>query len=43
MIQVVERSVDQVRQYVTQPDVLSPPGFMFVIYWFFMHVLKQAI
>ena len=43
LIEVVERTFEEVRQYVTQPEVLSPPGFMFTVYWFFMHVLKQTI
>ena len=40
---MVERTYDEVRQYVSQPEVLSPPGFMFTVYWFFMHILKQTI
>ncbi|XP_037084846.1 uridine diphosphate glucose pyrophosphatase NUDT14-like isoform X2 [Pollicipes pollicipes] len=43
VIEVVEMTIDQVRQYVSQDDVLSPPGFLFCIYWFFMHKLKQSL
>lgn len=43
LIEVVERSYDEIRSYVTQDEVLSPPGFMFTVYWFFMHKLKQTI
>ncbi|KAF0313712.1 Uridine diphosphate glucose pyrophosphatase [Amphibalanus amphitrite] len=42
LIEVVELSYDQVRQYVSRPEVLSPPGFLFTIYWFFMHVLQES-
>ncbi|VEN46782.1 unnamed protein product [Callosobruchus maculatus] len=34
MIEVVEMSLDQVKQYITKEHVNSPPGFLFGIYWF---------
>lgn len=42
-LEVVEMSVDEVRQYMSQMSINSPPGFLFAIYWFFMHVLKEPL
>jgi len=42
-IQVVELTVDQLREYLGRDDILSPPGFLFGLYWFFAHKLKQPL
>lgn len=34
MIDIVEMSVDDVKAYISQEHVRSPPSFMFCIYWF---------
>lgn len=34
IIDVVDMSVEEVKKYVTQNNVQSPPSFMFAIYWY---------
>lgn len=34
MIDIVEMSVDDVKKYISQEHVKSPPSFMFCMYWF---------
>lgn len=34
MIDIVEMSVEDVKQYISQEHVRSPPSFMFCMYWF---------
>ncbi|XP_023015224.1 uridine diphosphate glucose pyrophosphatase NUDT14 [Leptinotarsa decemlineata] len=34
IIDVVEMNVDEVKKYVSQANVKSPPSFMFALYWF---------
>ncbi|KAJ8957680.1 hypothetical protein NQ318_017572 [Aromia moschata] len=43
IIDVIEMSVDEVKKYVSQDNVKSPPSFMFSIYWFLYHKVMQRI
>lgn len=40
MIDTVEMSVDDIKAYINQEHVRSPPSFMFCIYWFLYNKLK---
>ncbi|XP_060520110.1 uridine diphosphate glucose pyrophosphatase NUDT14-like [Cylas formicarius] len=38
IIEVVEYTIDEIKKYVTQKDVInSPPSFLFGIYWFLLN------
>ncbi|XP_056642901.1 uridine diphosphate glucose pyrophosphatase NUDT14-like [Diorhabda sublineata] len=37
IIEVVEMTVGDIKKYVTQDYIKSPPSFMFAIYWFLYH------
>ncbi|KAJ8984202.1 hypothetical protein NQ317_011111, partial [Molorchus minor] len=43
IIDIVEMKVDEVRKYISQENIRSPPSFMFGIYWFLYHKVKQRI
>ncbi|XP_057661150.1 uridine diphosphate glucose pyrophosphatase NUDT14-like [Diorhabda carinulata] len=40
IIEVVEMTVGDIKKYVTQDYIKSPPSFMFAIYWFLYHKQK---
>lgn len=40
MIDIVEMTVDEAREYVEQEHVRSPPSFMFCVYWFLCNKAK---
>lgn len=40
IIDVIEMSVDDIKKYINQDNVKSPPSFMFAIYWFLFHKEK---
>lgn len=40
IIEVVEMTVEDVKKYVTQDYIKSPPSFMFAIYWFLYNKQK---
>lgn len=40
IIEIVEMTVDEIKKYVTQVNIKSPPSFLFAIYWFLFHKVK---
>lgn len=40
MIDIVEMSVDDLKKYISQEHVRSPPSFMFCVYWFLYNKIK---
>lgn len=40
IIDIIEMTVDDVKKYVTQSNIKSPPSFLFGIYWFLFNKIK---
>lgn len=40
IIEIVEMTVDEIKKYVTQTNIKSPPSFLFMIHWFLFHKAK---
>lgn len=40
IIDIVEMTVDEIKKYITQGTIKSPPSFLFGIYWFLFHKTK---
>lgn len=40
IIDIVEMTVDEIRKYICQDKIKSPPSFLFCIYWFLYHKVK---
>lgn len=40
IIDIVEMTVDEIKKYVSQSNIKSPPSFLFGIYWFLLNKVK---
>ncbi|EFA01723.1 uridine diphosphate glucose pyrophosphatase NUDT14 [Tribolium castaneum] len=40
IIDVVEMTVPEVKKYITQDKIPSPPSFLFAVYWFLLNKVK---
>lgn len=41
IIEVIEMTVHEVKKYISQNHIKSPPSFMFAIYWFLYNKMKE--
>ncbi|KAF5301149.1 hypothetical protein FQA39_LY10827 [Lamprigera yunnana] len=37
LVEIVEMSMAEIKEYIAKSDVQSPPGFMYGLYWFLLH------
>ncbi|XP_044748034.1 uridine diphosphate glucose pyrophosphatase NUDT14-like [Coccinella septempunctata] len=42
-IEVVEMTVPEIRQYISGKSIMSPPSFLFGIYWFLLNKAKAEV
>lgn len=40
IIEIVEMTIDEIKKYISQSNIKSPPSFLFGIYWFLLNKVK---